>query len=162
MPPASPAPGWSSGLVCTESVATRRGALRDGRRAGTCDDLPLVLRFSGARTGPPDDSPSCNSAWMAFMPGTEPRHSPTSRVAVVTGASSGIGSATAQRLAAEGFQVVLGARRMERLEPLAASIGARALPLDVTDPSSVEAFAGALDRVDVLVNNAGGAFDAAR
>ena len=96
------------------------------------------------------------------MPGTEPRHSSTSRVAVVTGASSGIGAATARRLAAEGFQVVLGARRMERLEPLAASIGARALPLDVTDPSSVEAFAGALDRVDVLVNNAGGAFDAAR
>jgi NADP-dependent 3-hydroxy acid dehydrogenase YdfG len=98
---------------------------------------------------------------MAFMPGTEPRHSPTSRIAVVTGASSGIGAATAQRLAAEGFQVVLGARRMERLEPLAASIGARALPLDVTDPASVAAFAGALDRVDVLVNNAGGAFDAA-
>ena len=96
------------------------------------------------------------------MPGTEPRHSPSPRVAVVTGASSGIGAATARRLAAEGFQVVLGARRMERLEPLAASIGARALPLDVTDPSSVEAFAGALDRVDVLVNNAGGAFDAAR
>jgi len=80
----------------------------------------------------------------------------------VTGASSGIGAATAQRLAAEGFQVVVGARRMERLEPLAASIGARALPLDVTDPSSVDAFAAALDRVDVLVNNAGGAFDAAR
>jgi NADP-dependent 3-hydroxy acid dehydrogenase YdfG len=99
---------------------------------------------------------------MAFMPGTETRHSPGSRVAVVTGASSGIGAATATRLAAEGFQVVVGARRMERLEPLAASIGARALPLDVTDPSSVEAFAAALDRVDVLVNNAGGAFDAAR
>jgi len=95
------------------------------------------------------------------MPGTEPSLSPTSRVAVVTGASSGIGAATARRLAAEGFGLVLGARRMERLEPLAASIGARALPLDVTDPSSVEAFAGALDRVDVLVNNAGGAFDAA-
>ena len=95
------------------------------------------------------------------MPGTEPRHSPTSRVAVVTGASSGIGAATARRLAAEGLQVVIGARRMDRLEPLAASIGARALPLDVTDPASVEAFAGALDRVDVLVNNAGGAFDAA-
>jgi NADP-dependent 3-hydroxy acid dehydrogenase YdfG len=98
---------------------------------------------------------------MAFMPGTEPRHSPSSRVAVVTGASSGIGAATARRLAAEGFQVVLGARRMDRLEPLAASIGARALPLDVTDPSSVSTFAAALDRVDVLVNNAGGAFDAA-
>jgi NADP-dependent 3-hydroxy acid dehydrogenase YdfG len=99
---------------------------------------------------------------MAFMPGTEPRHSPTSRVAVVTGASSGIGAATARRLAAEGFEVVVGARRMDRLQPLAASVGAGALPLDVTDPSSVEAFADALDRVDVLVNNAGGAFDAAR
>jgi NADP-dependent 3-hydroxy acid dehydrogenase YdfG len=82
------------------------------------------------------------------------------RTAVVTGASSGIGAATATRLAAEGFDVVLGARRMDRLSELAATIGARALPLDLTDPSSVAEFAGALDRVDVLVNNAGGAFDA--
>ena len=82
------------------------------------------------------------------------------RVAVVTGASSGIGAATATRLAAEGFDVVLGARRMDRLTELAAAIGARALPLDITDADSVAAFAGALDRVDVLVNNAGGAFDA--
>jgi NADP-dependent 3-hydroxy acid dehydrogenase YdfG len=82
------------------------------------------------------------------------------RTAVVTGASSGIGAATTPRLAAEGFDVVVGARRVDRLEQLAASVGARALPLDVTDPASVEAFAGALDRVDVLVNNAGGAFDA--
>ncbi len=82
------------------------------------------------------------------------------RTAVVTGASSGIGAATATRLAAEGFDVVVGARRVDRLEELAASIGARALPLDVTDQASVEAFAAALDRVDVLVNNAGGAFDA--
>jgi NADP-dependent 3-hydroxy acid dehydrogenase YdfG len=44
---------------------------------------------------------------------------------------------------------------MDRLTELAASIGARALPLDITDPDSVAAFAGALDRVDVLVNNAG-------
>jgi NADP-dependent 3-hydroxy acid dehydrogenase YdfG len=82
------------------------------------------------------------------------------RTAVVTGASSGIGAATAARLAAEGFDVVLGARRMDRLTELADRIGARALPLDLTDPASVEAFAAALDRVDVLVNNAGGAFDA--
>lgn len=81
------------------------------------------------------------------------------RTAVVTGASSGIGAATAARLVAEGFDVVLGARRMDRLTALAESIGARALPLDVTDAASVEAFAAALDRVDVLVNNAGGAFD---
>jgi NADP-dependent 3-hydroxy acid dehydrogenase YdfG len=84
----------------------------------------------------------------------------TGRTAVVTGASSGIGAATAVRLAAEGFDVVLGARRLDRLTSLAESIGGRALQLDVTDPSSVAEFAGALDRVDVLVNNAGGAFDA--
>ncbi len=95
------------------------------------------------------------------MPGTDAAHSSARRVAVVTGASSGIGAATARRLAAEGFDVVVGARRVDRLSALADSIGARALPLDVTDPASVEAFAAALDRVDVLVNNAGGSFDAA-
>jgi NADP-dependent 3-hydroxy acid dehydrogenase YdfG len=84
----------------------------------------------------------------------------TGRTAVVTGASSGIGAATATRLAADGFDVVLGARRLDRLTALADSIGARARALDVTDPASVEQFVGALERVDVLVNNAGGAFDA--
>jgi NADP-dependent 3-hydroxy acid dehydrogenase YdfG len=83
------------------------------------------------------------------------------RVAVVTGASSGIGAATATRLAAEGFDVVLGARRIDRLTALAERIGGRAVQLDVTDATSVAAFAEGLDRVDVLVNNAGGAFDAA-
>jgi NADP-dependent 3-hydroxy acid dehydrogenase YdfG len=96
------------------------------------------------------------------MPPTGYRGLPgAGRTAVVTGASSGIGAATAARLAAEGFDVVLGARRIERLTAVAEPIGARALPLDVTDAASVEAFAAALDRVDVLVNNAGGAFDAA-
>jgi NADP-dependent 3-hydroxy acid dehydrogenase YdfG len=83
------------------------------------------------------------------------------RVAVVTGASSGIGAATAERLAADGFSVVLAARRIDRLTALAERIGGRAVQLDVTDPASVEALAAGLDRVDVLVNNAGGAFDAA-
>jgi NADP-dependent 3-hydroxy acid dehydrogenase YdfG len=105
---------------------------------------------------------------MGFMPGTDSSHSSdrrlpgSGRTAVVTGASSGIGAATAARLADEGFDVVVAARRMDRLTELAESIGGRALPLDLTDPSSVTAFADALDRVDVLVNNAGGAFDANR
>ena len=80
-------------------------------------------------------------------------------VAVVTGASSGIGAAAAARLAADGFRVVLGARRADRLDAVASSIGgaARALPLDVTDPSSVDAFCAAIDECRLLVNNAGGA-----
>ena len=82
-------------------------------------------------------------------------------VAVVTGASSGIGAATAERLAAAGFDVVLGARRLDRLERVANRVGGRALPLDVTDTASVEAFAaeitGRTPAVALLVNNAGGA-----
>lgn len=80
------------------------------------------------------------------------------RVAVITGASSGIGAATAQTLAAAGYQVVLGARRLERLRQVAAPLGGRALPLDVTDATSVAAFAADVPRCDVLVANAGGAF----
>ncbi|MCW2547110.1 MAG: oxidoreductase, short-chain dehydrogenase/reductase family [Mycobacterium sp.] len=81
------------------------------------------------------------------------------RVAVVTGASSGIGAATARVLAAQGYQVVIGARRMERLNEVAATCGPNvtAKPLDVTDPASVQAFAQGIERCDVLVNNAGGA-----
>ncbi len=80
------------------------------------------------------------------------------RTAVVTGASSGIGAATARRLAAEGFGVVAAARRRDRLDELAASTpGIRAVELDVTDRASVAALAGSLDDVAVLVNNAGGA-----
>ena len=79
------------------------------------------------------------------------------RTAVVTGASSGIGEATARRLARAGFDVVVAARRKDRLEALASEIGARALVVDVTSTSSVEDFAGQLTACDVLVNNAGGA-----
>jgi NADP-dependent 3-hydroxy acid dehydrogenase YdfG len=78
-------------------------------------------------------------------------------VAVVTGASSGIGEATARRLAAEGFDVVLGARRLDRLEAIAADIGGRALALDVTSTHSVDAFCAQVDGCRLLVNNAGGA-----
>ena len=78
-------------------------------------------------------------------------------VAVVTGASAGIGAAAARRLVAEGFDVVVGARRMERLRAVADEVGARALPLDVTSTESVEAFCAEVPDCRVLVNNAGGA-----
>ncbi|MDA8278935.1 MAG: SDR family NAD(P)-dependent oxidoreductase [Actinomycetota bacterium] len=77
--------------------------------------------------------------------------------AVVTGASSGIGAATARRLAEEGFDVVVGARRSDRLHAVADAVGARALLLDVADSASVDAFCAEVGPCRVLVNNAGGA-----
>jgi NADP-dependent 3-hydroxy acid dehydrogenase YdfG len=80
-----------------------------------------------------------------------------SRVAVVTGASAGIGEATAKTLANLGFHVVCVARRADPINALANQIGGTAIVADVTDPDAVASLAGRLDRVDVLVNNAGGA-----
>jgi NADP-dependent 3-hydroxy acid dehydrogenase YdfG len=79
------------------------------------------------------------------------------RTAVITGASSGIGAATARVLAGEGYRTILGARRLDRLEALAGEVGGEAIELDVTDAGSVERFAAAAGECDVLVNNAGGA-----
>ena len=70
---------------------------------------------------------------------------------------SWIGAATARALAADGFERVLGARRLERLEDLVGEIGGRAIRLDVGDPASVDEFAAAVPSCDLLVNNAGGA-----
>lgn len=78
--------------------------------------------------------------------------------AVVTGASSGIGAASARRLAAEGYTVICAARRLERVEELAAEIGGVPVACDITDPEQVALLAEvAGERLDVLVNNAGGA-----
>src|SRR5690606_14509794 len=93
------------------------------------------------------------------------RKGPMTKTAVVTGASSGIGAATARRLAAEGYHVVAAARRRDRLDRLAAEVGVAEgggpgitpVTLDVTSQESVDALAASLGRCDVLVNNAGGA-----
>ena len=86
------------------------------------------------------------------------------KVVLITGASSGIGEAAARLIAAKGAQVVLGARRIERLETLAADIeaqggSARFRALDVTDALDMQAFADfakhAFGKIDVIINNAG-------
>jgi NADP-dependent 3-hydroxy acid dehydrogenase YdfG len=87
------------------------------------------------------------------------------RTAVITGASSGIGAATAERLAREGYHVVLAARRLGKLEAVAARIAAaggsvQVSQLDVTDRTQVRALAAALTSCDVLIANAGGAIGA--
>ncbi|WP_040157492.1 SDR family NAD(P)-dependent oxidoreductase [Mobilicoccus massiliensis] len=81
------------------------------------------------------------------------------KTAVVTGASSGIGKATARALAGDGYRVVLAARRGEKLAGIAQEFGGVAVTCDVTKPEDVERLAAeAGDDVAVLVNNAGGAF----
>lgn len=75
--------------------------------------------------------------------------------ALVTGANKGIGLEIVKQLIDKGVTVYLGARDVERGEKAAADTGARFVQIDVTDPASVRRAAGSLDRLDVLVNNAG-------
>ncbi|GAA1394910.1 oxidoreductase [Luteococcus peritonei] len=100
----------------------------------------------------PDSDPASRG------PGQEQGPSAAGRVAIITGASSGIGRATALELARAGFEVWAGARRTELMAELNAE-GIRVLPLDVTDEASMRFFVDAVlagaGRIDVLVNNAG-------
>ena len=80
------------------------------------------------------------------------------KTAVVTGASSGIGAATARALARDGWHVICAARRAELIEPLSTEIGGQAVVCDVTSTESVTKLVKAVGgKVDLLVNNAGGA-----
>lgn len=79
------------------------------------------------------------------------------KVAVVTGGSAGIGAAAARALAKDGWHVVVAARRLDKCEAIAKEIGGVAAELDVTDQVSVDKLAAQLERVDLVVNNAGGA-----
>lgn len=101
--------------------------------------------------------PEVSRATLDDMTDTTTNHK---KIAVITGGSSGIGAATADALAGEGFHVVVAARRLDRVEEVARRNNGTAIQLDVTDDGSVAAFAeevAKLGRVDVLVNNAGGA-----
>jgi NADP-dependent 3-hydroxy acid dehydrogenase YdfG len=115
----------------------------------------------------PGAAMNCDTPIMAAMSQSPASPPATSRSAVVTGASSGIGAATARLLADAGFHVFCAARRADRVEALAAEIGATggratAVTCDVTDADSVARLAAAVgDRLSLLVNNAGGAFGAA-
>src|SRR5262245_52129855 len=111
-----------------------------------------------------DGEPRVNSPRRWYRPKTD-RMLAMQRTAVVTGASGGIGAATAERLAGEGYHVVAAARRLDRLDGVAARIthaggSVEVRQVDVADREQVDALAVALRGCDVLVANAGGALGA--
>src|SRR6478735_1737412 len=127
------------GRACTDPCTPTPGESAGARQVS----LPLPTRPHHGRIRPPRHN----------------RPMSTSRIAVVTGASRGIGAATARALAADGFHVVCAARRRDRIEALAEEIGGRAVACDVTDAESVAGLAREVGgTLHVLVNNAGGAF----
>ncbi|AKK02074.1 SDR family oxidoreductase [Corynebacterium epidermidicanis] len=81
----------------------------------------------------------------------------TKKIALVTGGSSGIGAATASALAKDGWHVIVAARRVENIKEIAAEINGEWRELDVTDEAAVVALAAEIPKLDLLVNNAGGA-----
>lgn len=113
----------------------------------------------------PYSSRGPDSNWFWRVSGAlPPTEAPTRNTHAITGASSGIGEAAARLLASQGAHVVLGARRIDRLEALTKSLtaeggSARCRQLDVTRREEMEAFVefalGAFGRLDVLINNAG-------
>ena len=119
-----------------------------------------------ARSGVPSEYPSDRASQVSPIGGTVnamtvSTENTTGRVAVITGASSGIGEATARALAADGHRVALLARRLDRIQALADELGdgAVAIQADVTDRDSIVAAAQRvqddLGGADILVNNAG-------
>src|SRR4051794_3065461 len=168
MPPASPVPGWSSGEVCRLTIATRRigstatsGSLSQRGPTKVNRRSAALIPRCGARRARRPCGPGRGVTPGPDRWGRENGPVTSNRPAVVTGASSGIGAATARRLADAGHHVFCAARRTDRIERLAAEIGGTPVACDVTSEESVAALAETVgERLDLLVNNAGGAFGA--